>query len=165
LGNRKIILNEKQLKYINSISHGTKLKSYLKKIDPKFTDFNKFIIAFEETIENKLRIKKSNNYSFDDLVFESIISRLELLNKYKKTCIRIFLECQKHNNYFLTLSIYLNKYFSNYSQNYLVKYYLITTYGIIFQIWIEDDESMDKVMSSLGKFIEITNKIKSFIIK
>ena len=69
-------------------------------INKDYSNFDNFITDFEGYINKKLITAKKNNYSTEDMIFDSIINRLELLNNYKKIAIRIFLESQKNNRYF-----------------------------------------------------------------
>ena len=98
-------------------------------------------------------------------VDRSIISRLEYLNNYKKLSTMIFLQAQKNNNYFLILSKYLNEYFSTYSNNIINKAVMFSLYTISFNIWIEDNEELDKTMSFLGNSLDYLKKIKPFLNK
>ena len=77
--------------------------------------------------------------------------------------IRIYLESQKNPKLLITLNKYIHKYFSSFIKSpiSLGTSYLIYIYA--FNIWIEDDENMDKTMAAIGNSFEGINKIKSFI--
>jgi len=156
-------LNEKQLKTINSIAHSDKLHASLKKINKDYSNFDNFITDFEGYINKKLITVKKNNYSTEDMIFDSIINRLELLNNYKKIAIRIFLESQKNNRYFLVLSKFIYTYFSSKFSSYPEKAIVIPLYGLSFNVWIEDNDNLDKTMSFLGNSMNYIKKIKPFL--
>ena len=157
------LLTEKQLKTINSIAHSDKLHASLKKINKDYSNFDNFITDFEGYINKKLITAKKNNYSTEDMIFDSIINRLELLNNYKKIAIRIFLESQKNNRYFLVLSKFIYTYFSSKFSSYPEKAIVIPLYGLSFNVWIEDNDNLDKTMSFLGNSMNYIKKIKPFL--
>ena len=99
------------------------------------------------------------------MIFDSIINRLELLNNYKKIAIRIFLESQKNNRYFLVLSKFIYTYFSSKFSSYPEKVIVIPLYGLSFNVWIEDNDNLDKTMSFLGNSMNYIKKIKPFLVK
>jgi len=156
-------LTEKQLKTINSSAHSDKLHASLKKINKDYSNFDNFITDFEGYINKKLITAKKNNYSTEDMIFDSIINRLELLNNYKKIAIRIFLESQKNNRYFLVLSKFIYTYFSSKFSSYPEKAIVIPLYGLSFNVWIEDNDNLDKTMSFLGNSMNYIKKIKPFL--
>lgn len=156
-------LTEKQLKTINSIAHSNKLHASLKKLNKDYSNFENFITDFEGHINKKLITAKKNNYSTEDMIFDSIINRLELLNNYKKIAIRIFLESQKNNRYFLVLSKFIYTYFSSKFNSYPEKAIVIPLYGLSFNVWIEDNDNLDKTMSFLGNSMNYIKKIKPFL--
>ena len=165
LKNNNYNLKEKDLKSIESIVDSKKFHIALKKINKDFKDFGKFINAYEYHVNKKMLNVSKNINSFEDKIFESIISRLEYLNNYKKLSTMIFLQAQKNNNYFLILSKYLNEYFSTYSNNIINKAVMFSLYTISFNIWIEDNEELDKTMSFLGNSLDYLKKIKPFLNK
>ena len=154
---------EKQLKIINSIAHSNKFHASLKKINKDYSNFENFITDFESHINKKLITAKKNNYSTEDMIFDSIINRLELLNNYKKIAIRIFLESQKDNSYFLLLSKFIYTYFSSKFNSYPERVIVIPLYGLSFNVWIEDNSNLDKTMSFLGNSMNYIKKIKPFL--
>ena len=159
------ILTKSQLKLINDNAHRSNFFISLKKIDKEFINFNNFINAYEIHINNNLLSKKNIDSNFEDTLFESIISRLEHLDNYKKITLKIYLESQKNTKYFFTLSHYLNSYFSNFTNSIFEKSLMMSLYAISFQVWIEDDNDLEKTMSFLGNSLEQIKKIKPFFKK
>jgi len=98
-------------------------------------------------------------------LFDSIITRLEILDKHKKIALRIYLESQKNNRYFLVLTKSIHEYFSNQFNSSPQIGIAIVTYALSFNIWIEDDKDLDKTMSFLGKTIDYIKKIEPFLKK
>jgi hypothetical protein len=61
------------------------------------------------------------------------------------------------------LNKYIHKYFRGFLKSPIdlgTSYFI---YFYAFNIWIEDDESMDKTMAAIGNSFEGINKIKAFI--
>jgi len=84
LKNKIHYLTDKELKSLENLAHSEKIYSSLKKIDKDYNDFSKFIYAYEIYVnKNLFKVHNSPN-SIEDKIFESIISRLEFLNNYKK---------------------------------------------------------------------------------
>jgi|TARA_B100000787_G_scaffold170041_2_gene163602 hypothetical protein len=165
LKNKIHYLTDKELKSLENLAHSEKIYSSLKKIDKDYNDFSKFIYAYEIYVnKNLFKVHNSPN-SIEDKIFESIISRLEFLNNYKKLSLKIYLESQKNSRYFLILSKSLNNYFSNYSNNLFNKSIMLSLYAVSFNIWIEDNKELDKTMSFLGNSLDYLKKIKPFLVK
>lgn len=160
--NNALKLTDKKLKSLNLISSSPKLLSQIRKIDKRYNDFKNFIIDYEKFINSNLAKIDIQNYSYEDAIFELIINRLEFLSKYKKLSIKIYLECQKNNQYFFIITPYLNKYFNSISNRFFDKFLIVGLYAFSFNLWIEDDSSLDKTMASLGMGIEYIKKIKTF---
>ena len=157
-------LNKTFLKKLNEIAH---LNSFSKKIssyDKKYNDFGLFIGDFQNFLLGNMESPPSN-LSNEDKIFEGIISRLDALSDYKNITVKIYLESQKNPKYFLIMNKYIKSFFKSFlkSPSDIVKAYFIYVYA--FNIWIEDDSSMDKTMSAIGKSIEGLNKFESFFKK
>ena len=159
------ILTDRQLSSLNLIAHNDKFNKALIKINKDYSNFENFITSFEKYVNKKLLTKKKNKYSFDDKLFDSIITRLEILDKHKKIALRIYLESQKNNRYFLVLTKSIHEYFSNQFNSSPQIGIAIVTYALSFNIWIEDDKDLDKTMSFLGKTIDYIKKIEPFLKK
>ena len=159
------ILTDRQLSSLNSIAHNDKFNKALIKINKDYSNFENFITSFEKYVDKKLLTIKKNEYSFDDKLFDSIITRLEILDKHKKIVLRIYLESQKNNRYFLVLTKSIHEYFSRQFNTLPQTGIAIATYALTFNIWIEDDKDLDKTMSFLGKAIDYIKKIDPFIKK
>ena len=159
------ILTDRQLSSLNSIAHNDKFHKALIKINKDYANFENFITSFEKYVNKKLLTIKKNKYSFDDKLFDSIITRLEILDKHKKIALRIYLESQKNNRYFLVLTKSIHEYFSRQFNTLPQTGIAIVAYVLTFNIWIEDDNDLDKTMSFLGKTIDYIKKIEPFLKK
>lgn len=159
------ILTDKQLSSINSIAHKNEFLKALIKINKDYSNFENFITSFEKYVNKKLLTIKKNKYSFEDKLFDSIITRLEILNKHKKIALRIYLESQKNNRYFLVLTKSIHEYFSHQFNRLPQTGIAIVIYALTFNTWIEDDKDLDKTMSFLGKSINYIKKIEPFLKK
>lgn len=159
------ILTDRQLSSLNSIAHNDKFHKALIKINKDYSNFENFITSFEKYVNKKLLTIKKNKYSFDDKLFDSIITRLEILDKHKKIALRIYLESQKKNRYFLVLTKSIHEYFSHHFNSPPQTGIAIVAYVLTFNIWIEDDNDLDKTMSFLGKTIDYIKKIEPFLKK
>ena len=98
------ILTDRQLSSLNSIDHNDKFHKALIKINKDYSNFENFITSFEKYVNKKLLTIKKNKYSFDDKLFDSIITRLEILDKHKKIALRIYLESQKKKSLFFNFN-------------------------------------------------------------
>ncbi len=159
---KKQKLNKTNLKKLDSFAH---LKSFYTKItsvNSEYQDFNIFIKDFEHFISTELKTP-SNDLSLQDKIFEGIVNRLDLLNNYKNITLRIYLESQKKPKYFLNLSKNINNYFDLFLNNHLEKIISQIIYIYTFNVWIEDNNSMDKTMAAIGHAFENINRIKSFV--
>ena len=67
--------------------------------------------------------------------------------------------------YFLILSKNINNYFNLFLNSNFEKIISNIIYFYAFNVWIEDNNSMDKTMASIGNAFDNLNKIKSFIRK
>ena len=143
------------------------LKSFpakIKSISSEYQDLNIFIKDFENFISTELKVP-SKDLSLQDKIFEGIINRLDFLNDYKNITLRIYLESQKKPKYFLNLSKNINDYFNSFLNTYFEKTISNIIYLYAFNVWIEDNNSMDKTMASIGNVFDNLNKLKSFMIK
>ena len=166
---RKLVLTNKTLnktflKKLNEIAH---LNSFSKKIssfDKKYNDFGLFIGDFQTFLLGNMDTP-SSNLSNEDKIFEGIISRLDALSDYKNITLKIYLESQKNPKYFLIINKYIKSFFKSFlkSQLDIAKAYFIYVYA--FNIWIEDDPSMDKTMAAIGKSFEGLNRFESLFKK
>ena len=155
-------LNKSNLKDLNNFAHLGNFPKKLKTFKPDYENLEKFIDDFEKYIETQIETP-SLKLNTQDRIFEGIVNRLDILSDFKKIVIRIYLESQKNPKLLITLNKYIHKYFSAFIKSpiSLGTSYLIYIYA--FNIWIEDDENMDKTMAAIGNSFEGINKIKSFI--
>ena len=155
-------LNKSILKDLNNFAHLGSFQKKLKTFNSNYENFEIFLEDFEKYLENQIEAPSSNLNS-QDRIFEGIVNRLDVLSNFKKIAIRIYLESQKNPRLLITLNKYIHKYFSGFLKSpiSLGTSYLIYIYA--FNIWIEDDENMDKTMAAIGNSFEGINKIKSFI--
>ena len=164
---RKLVLknkaiNKSNLKDLNNFAHLGNFPKKLKTFNSNYENFESFLEDFEKYLETQIETPSSKLNS-QDRIFEGIINRLDVLSDFKKIVIRIYLESQKNPKLLITLNKYIHKYFSSFLKSpvNLGTAYLIYIYA--FNIWIEDDENMDKTMAAIGNSFEGINKIKSFI--
>lgn len=157
-------LNNVNLKKLNAFAHLKNFPSKIKSINPEYQDFNIFIKDFEYFISTKLKIPHED-LSSQDKIFEGIVNRLDFLNDYKNITLRIYLESQKNFKYFLNLSKNINKYFNLFLNTNFEKIISNVIYLYAFNVWIEDNENMDKTMASIGHAFDNINNVKSFISK
>ena len=75
------------------------------------------------------------------------------------------MESQKKPKYFLNLSKNINNYFNLFLISHIEKIISNIIYIYAFNVWIEDNNSMDKTMASIGNAFDNINKVKSFIRK
>ena len=155
-------LNKSNLKNFNNFAHLSNFPKKLKTFKSDYENLEKFIDDFEKYVETQIETP-SLKLNTQDRIFEGIVNRLDILSDFKKIVIRIYLESQKNPKLLITLNKYIHKYFSSFlkSPTSLGTTYLIYIYA--FNIWIEDDENMDKTMAAIGNSFEGINKIKSFI--
>ena len=161
---KKQNLNKKNLKKLNSMAHLKSFPSKIKSISSEYQDLNFFIKDFEKFISSELKIP-SKDLSLQDKIFEGIINRLDFLNNYKNITLRIYLESQKKPKYFLNLSKNINNYFNLFLNTHVEKTLSNIIYLYAFNVWIEDNNSMDKTMASIGNVFDNLNKAKTFIRK
>lgn len=159
--NKTNLLTDKILKYLETLAHKPKLLTELKKINKKYINFEKFIQDYEEFINSELKSVEVSGNSYDDRIFELIISRLEKLNNYKKLSVRIYLEVQKNNKYLFIIYRNFNNYISKHLNSPIEKSIIYILYAFAFNTWIEDDKNLEKTMSSIGKNLNISKKILS----
>ena len=157
-------LNKTFLKKLNDIAH---LNSFSKKIssfDQKYNDFGLFISDFQTFLLGNMDHPPSN-LSNEDKIFEGIISRLDALSDYKNITLKIYLESQKNPKYFIIIKKNIKSFFKSFLKSPIdiTKAYFIYVYA--FNIWIEDDPSMDKTMAAIGKSFEGLNRFESFFKK
>ncbi len=159
---KKKALNNSNLKDLNNFAHQGNFLKRLKTFNSNYENFESFIEDFEKFLETQIDVPSSKLNS-QDRIFEGIVNRLDVLSEFKKIVIRIYLESQKNPKLLITLNRYIHKYFSSFLKSpiNLGTCYLIYIYA--FNIWIEDDENMDKTMAAIGNSFEGINKIKSFI--
>ena len=157
-------LNKINLKKLNTIAHLKNFPIKITSISSEYQDFNAFIKDFEYFISKELKIP-SKDLSLQDKIFEGIINRLDLFNAYKNITLRIYLESQKKPKYFLNLSKNINDYFNLFLNSHIEKTISNIIYLYAFNVWIEDNNSMDKTMASIGNAFDKINKVKSFIKK
>ena len=155
-------LNKSNLKDLNNFAHLGNFSKKLKTFKTDYENLERFIDDFEKYLETQIETP-SLNLNTQDKIFEGIVNRLDVLSDFKKIVIRIYLESQKNPKLLITLNKYIHKYFSSFLKSpiSLGTSYLIYVYA--FNIWIEDDENMDKTMAAIGNSFEGINKIKSFI--
>ncbi len=159
---KKQNLNKTNLKKLNSIAHLKSFHSKIKSINSEYQDFNIFIKDFENFISTELKIP-AKDLSLEDKIFEGIINRLDFLNDYKNVTLRIYLESQKKPKYFLNLSKNINNYFNLFLNSQVEKIMSIIIYLYAFNVWIEDNNNMDKTMASIGNAFHNLDKVRSFI--
>ena len=157
-------LNKINLKKLNTLAHLKSFHTKIKSISSEYQDLNIFIKDFENFISTELKIP-AKDLSLQDKIFEGIINRLDFLNDYKNISLRIYLESQKKPKYFLILSKNINNYFNLFLNSNFEKIISNIIYFYAFNVWIEDNNSMDKTMASIGNAFDNLNKIKSFIRK
>ena len=155
-------LNKSNLKNLNNFAHLGNFSKKLKTFKSDYENLERFIDDFEKYLETQIETP-SLKLNTQDKIFEGIVNRLDVLSDFKKIVIRIYLESQKNPKLLITLNKYIHKYFSSFLKSpiSLGTSYLIYVYA--FNIWIEDDENMDKTMAAIGNSFEGINKIKSFI--
>ena len=155
-------LNKSSLKALNNFAHLGNFSKKLKTLNLDYENFERFIDDFEKYVETQIETP-SLKLNSQDRIFEGIVNRLDVLSDYKKIVIRIYLESQKNPRLLIVLNKYIHKYFSGFIKSpiNLGASYLIYIYA--FNIWIEDDENMDKTMAAIGNSFEGINKIKSLI--
>ena len=155
-------LNKSNLKDLNNFAHLGNFQKKLKTFNPDYENLERFINDFEKYIETQIETP-SLKLNTQDRIFEGIVNRLDVLSDFKKIVIRIYLESQKNPKLLITLNKYIHRYFSSFLKSpvCLGTSYFIYIYS--FNIWIEDDENMDKTMAAIGNSFEGINKIKSFI--
>ena len=157
-------LNKSNLKKLNNIAHLKSFPSKIKSVNSVYQDFNIFIRDFEYFISTELKAP-SKDLSTQDKIFEGIINRLDFLNNYKNITLRIYLESQKKPKYFLNLSKNINDYFNLFLNTHIEKTISHVIYVYAFNVWIEDNNSMDKTMASIGNAFDNLNRLKSFMRK
>ena len=157
-------LNKTNLKKLNNIAHLKSFSTKIKSISSEYQDLNIFIKDFEKFISTELKIP-AKELSLQDKIFEGIINRLDFLNDYKNITLRIYLESQKKPIYFFNLSKNINNYFNLFLNTHVEKIISNIIYLYAFNVWIEDNNSMDKTMASIGNAFDNINKAKSFIRK
>ena len=163
--NKKALkLNKTILKKLNNIAHLKSFHTKIKSVNSDYSDFNIFIKDFEYFISTELKTP-AYDLSLEDKIFEGIVNRLDFLNKYKNITIRIYLEAQKKPKYFLILTKNINTYFNLFLNTHFEKTISNIIYVYAFNVWIEDNNSMDKTMASIGHAFENIKRVKSFISK
>jgi len=155
-------LNKSNLKDLNNFAHLGNFSKKLKNFKTDYENLERFINDFEKYLETQIETP-SLKLNTQDRIFEGIVNRLDILSDFKKIVIRIYLESQKNPKLLIILNKYIHKYFSSFIKSpiSLGTSYLIYVYA--FNIWIEDDENMDKTMAAIGNSFEGINKIKSLI--
>ena len=156
------VINNNNLKDLNNFAHSDKFLKKLKSLNSDYENFEIFLDDFEKYIETQIDTP-SLKLNSQDKIFEGIINRLDVLSHYKKIAIRVYLETQKNPKLLITLNKYIHKYFRSFLKSPIdlgTSYFI---YFYAFNIWIEDDESMDKTMAAIGNSFEGINKIKAFI--
>ena len=156
------VINNNNLKDLNNFAHSDKFLKKLKLFNSDYENFEIFLDDFEKYIETQIDTP-SLKLNSQDKIFEGIINRLDVLSYYKKIAIRVYLETQKNPKLLITLNKYIHKYFRGFLKSPIdlgTSYFI---YFYAFNIWIEDDESMDKTMAAIGNSFEGINKIKAFI--
>lgn len=156
------VLNKSNLKDLNNFAHLGNFSKKLKSFNSDYINLERFIEDFEKYLETQIDAP-SIKLNTQDRIFEGIVNRLDVLSNFKKIVIRIYLESQKNPKLLIILNKYIYKYFSSFLKSPINfgTSYLIYVYA--FNIWIEDDENMDKTMAAIGNSFEGINKIKSFI--
>ena len=158
------ILDKSNLKKLNTFAHLKSFSSKITSVNSIYRDFNIFIRDFEYFISTELKAP-SKDLSLQDKIFEGIINRLDFLNNYKNITLRIYLESQKKPKYFLNLSKNINDYFNLFLNTHIEKTISHIIYVYAFNVWIEDNNSMDKTMASIGNAFDNLNRLKSFMRK
>lgn len=156
------VINNNNLKDLNNFAHSDKFLKKLNSFNSDYENFEIFLDDFEKYIETQIDTP-SLKLNSQDKIFEGIINRLDVLSYYKKIAIRVYLETQKNPKLLITLNKYIHKYFRGFLKSPIdlgTSYFI---YFYAFNIWIEDDESMDKTMAAIGNSFEGINKIKAFI--
>ena len=166
---RKLVLKNKNLSknFLKKLNDNAHLDSFSKKLvsfDKKYNDFALFISDYETYLSINMEHPPSN-LSDKDKIFEGIIYRLDTLSVFKNITLKIYLESQKNPKYFLTINKFIISYFKSFLKSPLdmTKAYFIYVYA--FNIWIEDDSSMDKTMAAIGKSFEGLNRFESLFKK
>ena len=157
-------LNKTLLKKLNEIAHLNSFNTKLSKFNNSNSNFDKFINDYEIFLIDNIDIPPKN-LSPQDKIFEGIIYRLDTLSDYKNISIKIYLESQKNLKYFLTINKYVHSFFQSFlnSQLEITKAYIIYFYA--FNVWIEDNNNMDKTMAAIGNSFDNLNKLQSFFKK
>ena len=156
------VINNNNLKDLNNFAHSVKFLKKLKSFNSDYENFEIFLDDFEKYIETQIDTP-SLKLNSQDKIFEGIINRLDVLSYYKKIAIRVYLETQKNPKLLITLNKYIHKYFRGFLKSPIDLGTSYFVYFYAFNIWIEDDESMDKTMAAIGNSFEGINKIKAFI--
>ena len=73
------------------------------------------------------------------------------------------MESQKKPKYFFNLSKNINNYFNLFLNSQVEKIISNIIYIYAFNVWIEDNNSMDKTMAAIGHAFENIKRIKSFV--
>ncbi len=154
---KKKVLNKYNLKDLNNFAHLGNFKKKLKNFNSDYDNFENFIDDFEKYLETQIEIP-SLSLNSQDIIFEGIVNRFDMLSDFKKIVIRIYLESQKNPKLLIILNKYIHKYFRRFLKSpiSLGVSYLIYIYA--FNIWIEDDENMDKTMAAIGNSFEVLIK-------
>ena len=157
-------LNKTFLKKLNDIAHLNLFSKKISSFDKKYNDFGLFISDFQTFLLGNMDHPPSN-LSNEDKIFEGIISRLDALSDYKNITLKIYLESQKNPKYFIIINKYIKSFFKSFLKSPIdiTKAYFIYVYA--FNIWIEDDPSMDKTMAAIGKSFEGLNRFESLFKK
>ena len=157
-------LNKTFLKKLNDIAHLNLFSKKISSFDKKYNDLGLFISDFQNFLLVNMECPPSN-LSNEDKIFEGIIHRLDALSDYKNITLKIYLESQKNPKYFLIMNTNIKFFFKSFLKSPLdiVKAYFIYVYA--FNIWIEDDSTMDKTMAAIGKSFEGLNRFESFFKK
>ena len=157
-------LNKNFLKKLDEIAHLNSFSKKLSSFNKKYNNFSLFITEYQTYLLENMEYPP-NNLSINDKIFEGIIHRLDVLSDYKNITLKIYLESQKNPKYFLIINKFIITFFKSFlkSQLDITKAYFIYIYA--FNIWIEDDSSMDKTMAAIGKSFEGINKFESLFKK
>lgn len=166
---RKLVLKNKDFnktffKKLNDIAHLNSFTKKLTSFDKKYKNFGLFITDYQKYLLENME-HPPRNLSVNDKIFEGIIYRLDALSDYKNITLKIYLESQKNPKYFLIINKSIIMFFKSFLKSHLdiTKAYFIYLYA--FNIWIEDDSSMDKTMAAIGKSFEGINKFESLFKK
>ncbi len=155
-------LNKTFLKKINDIAHLNSFKKKLYIFNNKYNEFDKFIEDFEILISETIETPP-DNLSTQDKIFEGIIYRLDALSNYKNLTLKIYLESQKNPKYFLIINRFINNFFKSFLNSKIDKTKAYFIYIYAFNVWIEDNNNMDKTMAAIGNSFEYLNKFQSFL--